>query len=250
MKISRLNSLEQYILLKDTVSIDELCEVFNVSKNTIRRDLNELEARGHIVKVYGGVTTVQSKEVVPMPVRSTLNSANKSYIGKVAANIVQDGDTIFLDSGTTTSCIIKYLSNLKKITIISHSLNVLLEASKFENINIISLGGLYNGSTGSFVGISTLENISNLRITKAFMAATGVSIESGLTSTTFLEAEIKRGVVTRSKEVYLMADTTKLDHDAVITYCPISSLTGFITDSNLPQKYIDYCKLNNVKIYF
>ncbi len=81
MKVSRLNSIEQYVISRETVSIDELCEVFGVSKNTIRRDLNELEQRGHITKVYGGVTATVPSGAVPTPIRSGLNQIDKSLIG-------------------------------------------------------------------------------------------------------------------------------------------------------------------------
>ena len=141
MKISRLNSIEQYVISKETVSIDELCEVFGVSKNTIRRDLNDLEARGHIAKVYGGVTTVGSPGAVPMPVRTSLNSADKNQIGMLAASEVQDGDTIFIDSGSTTVCLLRYLSGRKRVTVITHSLGAMSEASKYDNLSLISLGG-------------------------------------------------------------------------------------------------------------
>ena len=195
MKISRLNSIEQYVISKETVSIDELCEVFGVSKNTIRRDLNDLEARGHIAKVYGGVTIVGSPGAVPMPVRSNLNSSDKNQIGMLAANEVQDGDTIFIDSGSTTVCLLRYLSSRKRVTVITHSLGAMSKASKYDNLSLISLGGIYNAATDSFTGLSTFEMLSGMTINKAFMAATGISLESGMTNTTFLEAEIKRGVV-------------------------------------------------------
>ncbi len=130
MKVSRLNSIEQYVISRETVSIDELCEVFGVSKNTIRRDLNELEQRGHITKVYGGVTATVPSGAVPTPIRSGLNQIDKSLIGRLAAEEVADGDTIFIDSGTTTLCLLRFLVAKKRITIITHSLGALSEASK------------------------------------------------------------------------------------------------------------------------
>ncbi len=127
MKVSRLNSIEQYVISRETVSIDELCEVFGVSKNTIRRDLNELEQRGHITKVYGGVTATVPSGAVPTPIRSGLNQIDKSLIGRLAAEEVADGDTIFIDSGTTTLCLLRFLVAKKRITIITHSLGALSE---------------------------------------------------------------------------------------------------------------------------
>ena len=192
MKISRLNSIEQYVIAKETVSIDELCEAFGVSKNTIRRDLNDLEARGHIAKVYGGVTAISSSgAILPPPVRSSMNSADKNLIGRLAAGEVNDGDTIFIDSGTTTLC---------------------------------------------------------MTITKAFMAATGVSLESGMTNTTFLEAEIKRGVAHRASSVYLMADSSKLDKEAVISFCQLRDLTAFVTDRRPPDRYIEFFRTHGIRV--
>lgn len=250
MKLSRLNSIEQYVISRETVSIDELCEVFGVSKNTIRRDLNELEARGHITKVYGGVTATMSTGAVPLPVRSSLNSADKSLIGRLAAEEIEDGDTIFIDSGTTTLCLLRYLVAKKSITIITHSLSAMCEAAKYDNLNIISLGGIYSPTTDSFVGLSTIDALSTMRISKAFMAATGVSLTAGMTNTTFLEAEIKRALVKRADSIYLMADSSKIDKEAIVTFCHLKDLTAFITDQEPPKEYMNLCKNENVRVLF
>ena len=247
MKVSRLNSIEQYVISRETVSIDELCEVFGVSKNTIRRDLNELEMRGHITKVYGGVTATVPSGAVPTPIRSSLNTVDKSLIGRLAAEEVEDGDTIFIDSGTTTLCLLRFLVAKKRITIITHSLGALSEAS---NLNIISLGGIYSPTTDSFVGLSAIEALSSMRINKAFMGATGVSLTAGMTNTTFLEAEIKRAVVHRADSIYGMADSSKIGREAIVTFCHLKDLTAFITDREPPKEYVDLCHQENVKLRY
>ena len=247
MKVSRLNSIEQYVISRETVSIDELCEVFGVSKNTIRRDLNELEQRGHITKVYGGVTATVPSGAVPTPIRSGLNQIDKSLIGRLAA---EDGDTIFIDSGTTTLCLLRFLVAKKRITIITHSLGALSEASKYDNLNIISLGGIYSPTTDSFVGLSAIEALSSMRINKAFMGATGVSLTAGMTNTTFLEAEIKRAVVHRADNIYGMVDSSKIGKEAIVTFCHLKDLTAFITDCEPPKEYVDLCNAENVKLRY
>lgn len=250
MKISRLNSIEQYVIARETATIDELCEAFNVSKNTIRRDLNALEARGHITKVYGGVTAISSPGAVPTPVRSGLHSTDKTLIGRLAADEVEDGDTIFIDSGTTTVCMLKFLAAKKRITVVTHSLGALAEASKYDNLNLISLGGIYSRPTDSFVGLSAFEALSTMKINKAFMGATGVSIENGMMNTTFLEAEIKRGIVQRAAHIFLLADSSKMDRDAVISFCRLQDLTGFITDRRPPEDYIHFCQERHIRMRF
>lgn len=248
MKISRLNSIEEYVLSKKTVSIDDLCEVFQVSKNTIRRDLNELETRGHIAKVYGGVTAVTPEEVMPLPVRSGLNPSAKDQIGRLAAREIKDGDTIFIDSGSTAVCLLRHLSPRMKLTVITHSLPAMVEAAKLENVNLISLGGVFNPSTSSFVGISAQQSLSSLRISKAFLSATGVTVESGMSNTTFLEAEIKRGVVSHAAEIVLIADNSKLGHDATVTFCRLQDISTFITDQQPSPKFVEFCRAHRVRI--
>lgn len=250
MKISRINAIEEYVLSRKTVTIDELCEKFNVSKNTIRRDLNELEVRGHITKVYGGVTASTPQEVMPLPVRAGLNLQSKELIGRLAAREVHEDDTIFVDSGSTAVCILHHLSHLKKVTVITHSLTAMIEAAKYDNISLISLGGIYSPATSSFVGISTQEALNDLRISKAFMGATGVTVESGMSNTTFLEAEIKRGVVAHASQIYLMADNSKLGHDAVITFCRLSEATVLITDRRPSEKFVDFCRVHGVRLCY
>ena len=250
MKISRLNAIEQHILLNETVKIDDLCEIFTVSKNTIRRDLNELETRGHIAKVYGGVTAVKPKDIIPVPVRNNLNASSKVCIAELASKLVNDGDTIFIDSGSTVVNMVEYLSLKNKITIITHSLNVVSQASKFPNINIIGLGGVFLPTTGSFVGLSTLETLDSIKINKAFMAASGVSIDGGLSNNTFLEAEIKKKIASRSKEIHLLCDATKINSDATVSFCCLKELTTLITDKKPDDVYIDYCKANNINLIY
>lgn len=248
MKISRLNAIEEYVLSKKTVSIDELCEVFSVSKNTIRRDLNELETRGHIVKVYGGVTAVLPEDVMPLPVRSGLNPSAKDHIGRLAAREIREGDTVFIDSGSTAVNVLRHLPPRIKITVVTHSLPAMVEAAKYDNVNLISLGGVFNSSTSSFVGIGAQQALSDLRITKAFLSATGVTVESGMSNTTFLEAEIKRGVVAHSSNVILIADGSKLGHDATVTFCRLQDISTMIIDQKPAPKYTEFCRAHNVRI--
>ena len=116
MRSKRIDLVENYIINHKTVSIDKLCEVFDVSKNTIRRDLSVLVEKGTIKKVYGGVTVNENQELVSFEERNVKNSNSKLALGKAAAEFIEDGDSIFLDSGTTTVNIIDFLKDKKDIT--------------------------------------------------------------------------------------------------------------------------------------
>ena len=225
MRAERLNAMEQYILGKETVSLEELSTQFSVSMNTIRRDVMELLSRGNIRKVYGGVSSTLINRPVGFSVR--------------AQKLVSDGASIFLDSGSTTPYILQHIGEKNGVTVITHSLTALYAASSLSNLNIIALGGIYAPATSSFTGISTLDALSRLSIQTIFISATGVSIENGLTNSTYLEAEIKRSVVQRGNRVVLMADQSKFGHSAVISFCPFEQLYAIVTDCLPSEPYLE-----------
>ncbi len=248
MKLSRLNAIEQYILSKGAVTVEELCETFEVSKNTIRRDLNELEARGYVSKVYGGVTAHNPQGIIPVPERIVENSGAKQLIGQLASRFVADGDSIFIDSGTTAHHIIPNIQNKKNITVIANCLTVLKLATKQTSFSVISLGGFYSAPTDSFVGISAYESLEGLRINKAFMACTGISVNAGFTNNSYLDAEIKRGIVSRSNFVYVLADSSKFGREATLSFCPLERISAIVTETMPNNDVFRYCMTNNIEI--
>ena len=151
MKIDRIHQIHQ--LLKTTephsVSIDELCTTFNVSKNTIRRDIAELKKSGFIKKVYGGIVLQEQSESSPEPFTSweTKNMQAKKNIARIAASLVNNGDVIYIDSGTTTMHMLPYLAEKKHLTIVTASVYVISTACSYKDFNVIATGGsLYTPS--------------------------------------------------------------------------------------------------------
>jgi len=250
MKHERIKNIENYLIENESASLDKLCDIFNVSKNTIRRDIAELQKNGIIRKVYGGVTLNIKENTVPFQKRSSQHVHAKSKIGVLASNLVNDGDIIFVDSGSTTVHMIQNLSELENITIITNSLNVIVEASAYPNINVISTGGILQRKTNSFAGIATVNFLKSLNISKAFMATTGISIDKGVTNTTYLEAEIKKSVVAISAQVIVLADHTKFDHSAFMRYCSLGDIDFFVTDKEPSYTYKDFFERNSVTLLY
>lgn len=238
MRLDRLNEMEQYVLDQGTSSLEDLCTHFQVSMNTVRRDLAELLERGRLKKVYGGVTAeTRAPSVIPMAERASRNGNAKQMIGKLAASLVQDNMSIFLDSGSTTMRILPYLADKQNVTVITHSLTALYEAAKYPSLHAIALGGMYNAATSSFVGSNTLDELSKMSINLVFLAATGVTLERGLTNTTYFEVEVKQTVARQNKNLVLMADHSKFGHNALLTFCNFEDLTAVVTDQPLPEIY-------------
>ncbi|MCM3650910.1 DeoR/GlpR family DNA-binding transcription regulator [Metabacillus litoralis] len=250
IKDKRINKIEEYIKEHKSVSLDELMEVFKVSKNTIRRDVQELVERDEFKKVYGGVAVKdedQTAKLEPFQDRQVRHQKEKKIIAKAAAQFINDGDIIFIDSGTTTIELIEYLKE-KNVTVLTNNLDFILRALPFENLSIISTGGLLERKTNSFGSIKYIDFLNAYNIKKAFMASTGVSLTNGVTNASPLESELKTAVVNRSIESYLLIDHNKFDKYGLMTYCTLDNIDYLITDQMPSQTYKEYIEANDIKL--
>ena len=247
MKTHRIKNVEEYILKNESVSLDKLCDVFKVSKNTIRRDIKELLEKRKIKKIYGGVT-INQKKLVPFEERNIKKHAEKKAAAGIAAEYINDGDIIFIDSGTTTMWLIDYLKNMNNITILTNNLSAIVSALPYPNLNIISLGGTLKRKTNSFVGNSTSLVLKDYNISKAFMAATGISIARGATNSSVEEYELKKLIVEKSDEIFLLVDSSKFDIISLMTYSPLENLDYIITNKTPPKKYTDFFRKNKINL--
>ena len=251
MKAERIHQI--YELLKDRkrISLDELCEVFNVSKNTIRRDVSELEIEGVIKKVYGGIVLKEADitPLEPFATREIRNIEEKKKIAAVAAAQVQDGEVIYIDSGTTTMHLLPHLAEKNFLTIVTASVYVLDLATRFNNnLNVIATGGNLQAPIKALVGKSVLECIRNYNFSKIFLASTGISIEHGATNASPLEAEIKQELVQKSCKKFLLVDSSKFDVASLMTYSDLKNINCIITDKQPDKKYLNYFAANDIEL--
>lgn len=248
MKATRLNDIENLLEEQNTISINRLCEIFNVSKNTIRRDIVELEKRGTIKKVYGGIMRNQTNIPEPFAAREIKNKAKKKQLAKLAANLVNDNDIIYIDSGTTTMHMVPYLADKKNLTILTANVYVINEAFHYPQMNVIATGGSLYRPSNAFTGASVLQFLKDFNISKCFLAATGISLENGATNASPMEGDIKKYLTNHSKVKILLVDSTKLNQVSLVTYSKLKDMDYIISDKKMPEEYEDYFKENNVKL--
>lgn len=250
MKINRIHKIQELLEDVHSVSINTLCETFQVSKNTIRRDIAELEKSGMIKKVYGGIVLQEKDTHSPEPFasRESRNTQQKKKIARIAASMVKDGDVIYIDSGTTTMHMIPYLVDRKHLTIVTASVYVINAASTFNDFNVIATGGSLYSPSKAFVGPSVLNCLKGYNISKVFLASTGISIENGATNASPLECEIKRCLVQKSAQKFLLVDSSKLEISSLMTYCDLKELDYVVMDKQPPEKYLDYFKKYNTQL--
>lgn len=248
MRSKRIEDLKDYIYENKTVTLDQLCKEFSVSKNTIRRDIDELVANDNIKKIYGGVTVENHKPVISFGERNISNLYQKQSIAKKAAELVHDDEIIFIDSGTTTMHMIEYITNKQNVTIITNSIEVIMRSIPYPNINVISLSGRLSRTTLSFTGTSSVDVLSRYNISKAFIAATGISTNGGATNSSPAETEIKRTVLKRSQQNYILVDHSKFEVISLMTFSNYDNINAVITDSLPPAALKETLDKNNCSI--
>lgn len=247
MKSFRLRRMEQYILEKENVSMEELCREFDVSMNTVRLDVASLVKKGSIKKVYGGVCSNRQNSLVPFEERKMKNSDNKKALCCYAASLVEDGDIIYVDSGTTTMYLPDFLDNRKSVTMLTNNLNAIMRAVSKENIQVICLPGILERKTNSFVSAETGHILERYNIRKAFFAATGVTENGDVTNSSSLEYEIKREAMQNSEHKYLLLDASKYGRSALLTYAHLSDMEQVIADEYMSSDLKELCDRYNVK---
>lgn len=245
LRNKRIDLIREYVFKHKTVSLDDLVTEFNVSKNTIRRDIQLLVQNGELKKVYGGVAAKQS----------TYNTSNEridksdneeNYIAKTAANFIEDGDIIFIDSDATTMGMFPLLKS-KKLTVITNSLDFIVKSLPYDNLNVISTGGMLDRNSRSFTMIKG-NLLTEYNINKAFLAPDGISLTNGIAHSSPFETELKRSIVERSSEVYILVDHYKFDKFALITYSTLDQIDYIITDLTPDEKYVNYAKENGIHL--
>jgi DeoR family myo-inositol catabolism operon transcriptional repressor len=249
MRSKRISDIEDYIYENKTVTLDQLCRVFDVSKNTVRRDLKEIISGGNFKKIYGGITVKDSKDLPPFSERNISNLDAKKRIAARAAELVEDSDVIFIDSGTTTIHMIDYIKNRKNLTVITSNLEVMIRVIPYENIKLITLSGELDRNTLSFTGDTASAVLKSYNISKAFMASAGLSVDGGVTNSSTKEYDIKCTAVKRSNSVYLLAGKDKYNVVAIMTYCALDKLTGLIADEPPPQDIADYMEEHEIGLF-
>ena len=246
IKTKRIKQIQDYVYQHQTASLDELVRVFNVSKNTIRRDVQELVDLGEIKKVYGGVA-INDAPLVSFTDRKTRNQIQKKLIAKAAASYVEDGDVIFIDSGTTTLEMIEFIKT-KNLTIITNNLDFIINSIPYDNLNVISTGGTLERKTNSFVSYKKYNLLQSYNINKAFMASTGISLSNGVTNASPLESELKETAVEKGSKVFLLIDQDKFDKYGLMTYCKLEEIDYLITNKTPAENYREYFKQNQIQL--
>lgn len=230
------------------LSVAEIVEQFSISEATARRDLESLASKGKAQRVHGGVIAVeQAPPELPILDRENEQADEKAGIGRAAAGLVADKETVFLGSGTTVLEVARYLRDRKHLTVITNSLPVLNMLAGLKEITVISLGGMLRESELSFIGHITEQALTEVRVDKVFMGTRGLSLEHGLTNEYLQETLTDRAILKIGREVIIVADHTKVNRVATALLAPLNAMNTLVTDSKADKKFVQALKKQGIQ---
>ncbi|MCB9458466.1 MAG: DeoR/GlpR transcriptional regulator [Anaerolineaceae bacterium] len=226
------------------ILVDDLAEKLDVSPSTVRRDLTQMERQGLLRRFHGGAELVQPLLYEPFRTSITfsnqegLNSEEKRRIAKAAADMIQSGKIVAFSSGTTTTQITRYLGHVSDVTIVTNTVNVAMELSQRQDINVFVTGGYLSGGWFSLVGEAALQAIKSLYFDTVFIGLNGIDPQNGLTSHYVDEAAIVRGMIHQANQKIVVADHSKIGVTARARICEIDKVDMLITDDMVSVEHV------------
>lgn len=216
------------------VDVSTLSRELDVSEVTIRNDLEKLEEKNILIRARGGAIKVDRVSTdFSISDKHKQHSEEKRRIGEAAAKFILDGETIILDSGTTTMEIVKHLPKTISLTVISNALNIANQISEHPDVNLIMPGGILRKKSLSLVGSTAEESFKNYYCDKLFLAVDGIDTSYGLSTPNLEEAHINRVMISISKEVIVVTDSSKFHKRCLAFISPINNIDMVITDSGI-----------------
>jgi len=247
--LERQNQIVQFLQRSQRISILEVCENYSVSEATARRDLEALAREGRIQRVHGGaIALAQAPSESPILQRQDEQTNEKIRIGQAAAALVQEGETVFLGSGTTVLEAARSLRGRRNLTVLTNSLPVVNALAGAERITLICLGGMLRDSELSFIGHITEQALAEVRADKVFIGTRAISMEHGLTHEYLPETMTDRAILKAGQEIFVLADHTKFGRAATVLLAPLESIHILVTDEQAPRDFIAAVQRKGIRV--
>lgn len=246
----RLKMINQYIKTQSRASVSELCNILNVSESTVRRDLKELEHRGTLKRTHGGAVFLGLVSLEPtFTEKEDKYRREKELIAKKASEMIEEGDSLIIDSGTTTMLLSGHLMKFRNLTVVTNSILFAQLLSANNGIQIILTGGILRQNTMSLVGPIAEESLEKIRVDKAFIATNGIDSKFNLTTPNIVEASIKKKMISCANEVIILADNSKIGYVSFAKFANISDIDSCITGAMLSKDKQRELESKGLKIY-
>jgi len=221
-----------------TLEVSALAQRLGVSQETVRRDLRPLALAGELVKIHGGVTLPHHVAEAPFERRMRQNAEGKRAIARHAATFIEDGDSLMLDTGTTTSIFARELLRKRNLTVVTNSSDIARTLATVNGNKVYMAGGELNGDNGAAFGASAVQFAASFNVRHAFISIAAIDAETGPTDAILDEAEFARMLLSRGERRYILTDSSKFGHKALIKVCEFSAIDCIVTDKPPPAAIV------------
>lgn len=245
----RRDKIFELIQEDGSAKVINLAKIFKVTEVTIRQDLEKLEKDGLVIKEHGGAFLKDIKDQVQsFSLGHKENIDKKELIARKSIEFIENGDSIILDSGSTTTEIAKLLKGFKNLTVITNALNIALMLGADPGIELIVTGGEFKPPTLSLTGQKAADSFKGLNVQKLFLATAGISLKSGLTYPSISDLVVKKAMIEAADTTYLVADSTKIGKSAFASLGALSLIDYIITDNGIEEKHKEIFKNNEIEL--
>ncbi|HPE86867.1 MAG TPA: transcriptional repressor AgaR [Bacteroidales bacterium] len=249
--LDRRTYILEKLRVNKNITVNELIKKFQVSAVTIRKDLDQLERKNQLLKVRGGAIHISNTNIgedMDLGVKQEKNKTEKQNIGKIAVTLIQENDTIILDSGTTTMEIAKRLEKFQNITIITNALNIAQYLAGYKRFNVIIPGGYLRNKSLSMVGSMAESCLRNFFVDKLFLGIDSFDPEKGVSTPNMEEASINQTMISIAREVIAVFDSSKFHRQSFAHIAPLSKINTIITDSGISREMVEQLESRNIKV--
>ena len=243
LKIIELVKHQEY------VSVEKLAQHFNVTLQTIRRDINKLSKDGVLTRHHGGASSSKSVSNITYKNRKTLQIKSKTRIAKLLAEHIPENSSLFINIGTTTEASAKALINKKGLTVITNNINVATILTANDTAEIVLAGGIVRKRDWGITGEATIDFIKQFKVDYGIIGISGIDEDGTLLDFDYNEVRVARTIIKNARKVFLVADNTKFDRNAIVCLCHISEIDGFFTDIEPPKKIIEILSASGVELF-
>lgn len=251
LALERRNLILEKLQAEKKVVVSELSQLYSVSEETIRRDLDKLEKEGLATKSYGGAVINEDVGIdLPFNIRKNQNVQGKQKMAELAASMVNDGDHIFLDASTTAVFVAKALKEKERLTVVTNSMEILLELSDVSGWNIISTGGVMKEGYLAFLGARTEEVIRSYYVDKVIISCKALNEELGIMESKEAFGTTKKAMIGSGKMRILVVDSSKFDQTAFSVAGQLRDIEVVITDKKPSEKWLRQFEEHKIKCVY
>ena len=227
------------------ISVNRLSDLLKVSLVTIRSDLRFLEEQNLLERTHGGACLFATDDISH---RMSINYSVKQKIAHAAADLVEEGDTILLEAGSTVALMAQILSERKNLNVITNNAFVARQFKKSESVNVILMGGIYQKQSETMIGSMVRKYLSFYNFTKVFLGIDGFTMKNGAMCRDLDRSEVMSEFVKKGEQVFILTDSGKMGKSAVRTICSSEEINCVITDTGIDDEYETFFKKKGIKL--